>query len=151
MTPETRSAAHLFSGPESTGQCWCIVPTLEQFVNMNRAAHLHTLFDRSLSRRELISMSALAGMTAAMGEHMDPHTQALIERSIPSSGHRIAAVGLGTWQTFDVGSSASERAPLAAFHRRAALRLRNRGSARRLAMSLSASSFDNPNRDPSEV
>lgn len=33
-------------------------------------------------------------------------------RSIPSSGERIAAVGLGTWQTFDVGESEKERAPL---------------------------------------
>ncbi|MCE7990876.1 MAG: aldo/keto reductase [Roseivirga sp.] len=33
-------------------------------------------------------------------------------RKIPSSGESIPIVGLGTWQTFDVGSSASARTPL---------------------------------------
>jgi len=35
-----------------------------------------------------------------------------LERPIPSSGEKIPAVGLGTWRTFDVGASATERAPL---------------------------------------
>ena len=35
-----------------------------------------------------------------------------LARPIPSSGETIPAVGLGTWQTFDVGSAASEREPL---------------------------------------
>ena len=35
-----------------------------------------------------------------------------LARPIPSSGETIPAVGLGTWQTFDVGASASERDPL---------------------------------------
>ena len=38
---------------------------------------------------------------------MPPHT-----RAIPSTGELIPVIGLGTWQTFDVGSSANERAPL---------------------------------------
>ena len=33
-------------------------------------------------------------------------------RTIPSSNEKIPVVGLGTWQTFDVGDSESERAPL---------------------------------------
>lgn len=36
----------------------------------------------------------------------------LLRRPIPSSGEQLPAIGLGTWQTFDVGPSASERAPL---------------------------------------
>ena len=32
-------------------------------------------------------------------------------RPIPSSGETIPAVGLGTWQTFDVGATAAEREP----------------------------------------
>jgi diketogulonate reductase-like aldo/keto reductase len=36
----------------------------------------------------------------------------LLRRAIPSSGEMIAAIGLGTWQTFDVGASVAERAPL---------------------------------------
>jgi diketogulonate reductase-like aldo/keto reductase len=36
---------------------------------------------------------------------------AVLERRIPSSGETIAAIGLGTWRTFDVGTAATERAP----------------------------------------
>jgi diketogulonate reductase-like aldo/keto reductase len=35
------------------------------------------------------------------------------KRPIPSSGEMLAVIGCGTWQTFDVGESAAERAPLA--------------------------------------
>ena len=30
-------------------------------------------------------------------------------RAIPSSGEKLPVIGLGTWQTFDVGASESER------------------------------------------
>jgi diketogulonate reductase-like aldo/keto reductase len=33
-------------------------------------------------------------------------------RAIPSSGEKLPVIGLGTWQTFDVGASESERRPL---------------------------------------
>lgn len=36
----------------------------------------------------------------------------MIHRTIPSSGERIPAVGLGTWQTFDVADDAGERSAL---------------------------------------
>jgi aryl-alcohol dehydrogenase-like predicted oxidoreductase len=36
----------------------------------------------------------------------------VLNRAIPSSGERLPAIGLGTWQTFDVGASAAERTPL---------------------------------------
>jgi len=36
----------------------------------------------------------------------------LAQRTIPSSGESIPAIGLGTWRTFDVGRGADERAPL---------------------------------------
>ena len=39
-------------------------------------------------------------------------TPAQLTRPIPSTGEAIPAVGLGTWQTFDVGAAASERDPL---------------------------------------
>jgi aryl-alcohol dehydrogenase-like predicted oxidoreductase len=35
----------------------------------------------------------------------------MLMRAIPSSGERIAAVGVGTWQGFDVGPGASDRTP----------------------------------------
>jgi len=36
----------------------------------------------------------------------------ILTKRIPSSGEAIPVIGLGTWQTFDVGSSAAERQPL---------------------------------------
>jgi diketogulonate reductase-like aldo/keto reductase len=38
----------------------------------------------------------------------------ILTRPIPSSGEPIPVIGVGTWQTFDVGASAAERAPLEA-------------------------------------
>jgi diketogulonate reductase-like aldo/keto reductase len=36
----------------------------------------------------------------------------MLTRPIPKSGEALPVIGLGTWQTFDVGESPSERAPL---------------------------------------
>ena len=36
----------------------------------------------------------------------------MLTRTIPSSGERVAAVGVGTWRGFDVGSGTAARAPL---------------------------------------
>ena len=36
----------------------------------------------------------------------------LLQRAVPSSGEKLPIIGLGTWQVFDVGSSAAEREPL---------------------------------------
>src|ERR1051325_11953787 len=36
----------------------------------------------------------------------------LIKKPIPKTGERLAAIGLGTWQTLDVGAAESVRAPL---------------------------------------
>ena len=38
----------------------------------------------------------------------------MLTRPIPSSGETIPVIGLGTWQTFDVGAGATARAPLTA-------------------------------------
>lgn len=35
----------------------------------------------------------------------------MLKRTIPSSGEEIAAVGLGTWRGFDIGTGTAERAP----------------------------------------
>ncbi|MGH7517691.1 MAG: aldo/keto reductase [Gemmatimonadales bacterium] len=37
---------------------------------------------------------------------------AILTRRIPSSGEAIPVIGVGTWQTFDVGRAPAERAPL---------------------------------------
>jgi len=46
----------------------------------------------------------------------------MLQRAIPSSGEKLPVIGLGTWQSFDVGAGAAERAPveevLAAFVKR---------------------------------
>lgn len=36
----------------------------------------------------------------------------LLMRAIPSTGERLPAIGVGTWQTFDVGADAAARSPL---------------------------------------
>lgn len=36
----------------------------------------------------------------------------MLERAIPSSGEKLPVIGLGTWQTLDVGTSAAECQPL---------------------------------------
>ena len=36
----------------------------------------------------------------------------IIKRIIPSTGEKLTAVGVGTWQTFDVGNDSGERDPL---------------------------------------
>lgn len=37
----------------------------------------------------------------------------ILTRAIPASGETLPVIGLGTWQTFDVGADATARAPLA--------------------------------------
>src|SRR5689334_16441385 len=43
-----------------------------------------------------------------------PSARSVLTRPIPSSGERLPVIGLGSWQTFDVGVGAAERAPLEA-------------------------------------
>jgi aryl-alcohol dehydrogenase-like predicted oxidoreductase len=54
------------------------------------------------------SALALAGPAFAQ-----PSEDRMQTRLIPSSGKALPVIGLGTWQTFDVGPSPAERAPLA--------------------------------------
>jgi diketogulonate reductase-like aldo/keto reductase len=71
--------------------------------------------DQLLSRRAALRL--LAGLGAAMT--LRPKVaagaaaaQPIALRAIPRSGEEIPIVGVGTWQTFDVGAGESERAPL---------------------------------------
>jgi diketogulonate reductase-like aldo/keto reductase len=52
-------------------------------------------------------MAAAAAAPAGAGA-----TSSILQRPIPSSGEAIPAIGLGTWRTFDVGTSPAARAPL---------------------------------------
>lgn len=42
-----------------------------------------------------------------------PATNVPIARAIPATGEKLPVIGLGTWETFDVGAQADDRAPLA--------------------------------------
>ncbi|HEY8554821.1 MAG TPA: aldo/keto reductase [Burkholderiales bacterium] len=69
-----------------------------------------TAYAHRLSRRAWLRLVLGAGAWAATGGSMA--RDALIERAIPASGERLPVIGLGTWQTFDVGAQAAARAPL---------------------------------------
>lgn len=64
-----------------------------------------------LNRREVLKLSVLGGL----GLSFNPLSNALNPldkigtRVIPSSGETLPMVGVGTWQTFDVGSSTEKR------------------------------------------
>ncbi len=62
-------------------------------------------------RRRALGLLAGAPAALAMGPTMTA-TEALITRTIPASGERLPVVGVGTWQSFDVGGDAAARAPL---------------------------------------
>ncbi|HZM46985.1 MAG TPA: aldo/keto reductase [Burkholderiales bacterium] len=47
-----------------------------------------------------------------------PQTTSTHQRPIPRTGERLPVIGLGTWQTFDVGPNAPERAELTEVMRR---------------------------------
>jgi aryl-alcohol dehydrogenase-like predicted oxidoreductase len=66
----------------------------------------NNLFSR---RKALVLMAAAA---AAPGAGVARAAPAMLMRRIPSDGEMLPAVGLGTWQTFDVGAAPAERAPL---------------------------------------
>jgi diketogulonate reductase-like aldo/keto reductase len=69
-------------------------------------------------RRDALRLMGAAGMGVAMGAAgaagaVGPGPgSAILTRRIPSTGETIPVVGLGTWQTFDVGPSPAARAPL---------------------------------------
>ncbi|HUP52380.1 MAG TPA: aldo/keto reductase [Longimicrobiales bacterium] len=90
--------------------------------------------DRMLSRRRALELGAgaLAAATFSPSLLASPRPtgarsgatapqEDLILKRIPRSGEQIPAIGMGTWQTFDVGSNPSERAALLevlrSFHR----------------------------------
>lgn len=64
-----------------------------------------------MSRRLWLKF-ALGTGALAVGAGRVPAMAAMIRRPIPSSGELLPVIGLGTWQTFDVGRAESERAPL---------------------------------------
>src|SRR5688572_20208625 len=66
------------------------------------------------SRRSALKLFAgilAAGPARAATPGAAP-SSSMITRPIPRSGETLPVVGLGTWQTFDVGADAAERAGL---------------------------------------
>ena len=66
-----------------------------------------------VSRAAFLKLAAGAVPASLVGAaHGQTATGKMLTRPIPSSGEALPVVGLGTWQTFDVGTDAKERAPL---------------------------------------
>jgi aryl-alcohol dehydrogenase-like predicted oxidoreductase len=63
-----------------------------------------------ISRRGFVQV----GLTAALLPPFRAHGAVMNTRPIPKSKEPLPVIGLGTWQTFDVGASDAERAPLRA-------------------------------------
>lgn len=69
-----------------------------------------------MSRRRATTVIAggAGGLLLTGGIALAPAAEArvILQRSIPSSGEKIPALGLGSWQVFDVGPGEAERKPL---------------------------------------
>ena len=71
-----------------------------------------------LTRRRFLRVSAGGMLSVAAASRAAEGGAAVLHRPVPRSGELLPAVGLGTWQTFDVGSAPAARAPLAEVLRR---------------------------------
>jgi diketogulonate reductase-like aldo/keto reductase len=58
-------------------------------------------------RALLATLAAAAALRPALAQE-----RRIMTRRIPSTGEELPAIGVGTWQTFDVGSDSAARAPL---------------------------------------
>ena len=71
-----------------------------------------------MNQRDVLKTYCM-GAAALAAEKLAPFAPAadpapgLLTRKIPSSGEPLPVIGLGTWQTFDVGRSQDARAPQA--------------------------------------
>src|SRR5919108_52744 len=79
------------------------------------------LRQRPMNRREALSVigagvASMAGLPTPGREDASARgrvsSASILTCPIPSTGERLPVIGLGTWQTFDVGRSAEARAPL---------------------------------------
>lgn len=68
-----------------------------------------------MNRRDALRLITGAMGVVACSAHAVPSAPAgtgMLKRPIPSSNEMLPVIGLGTWQTFDVGNSNADRAPL---------------------------------------
>ncbi len=68
---------------------------------------------RGISRHRFLRLAAVASAAALLPFRGESAREKMFERLVPSSGERVPVVGLGTWQAFDVGPDADDRARLA--------------------------------------
>lgn len=61
-----------------------------------------------MTREEFVKQVAMAGLASLISSTSD----GIRTRPIPSTKEQLPVIGLGTWQSFDVGNSTSERDPL---------------------------------------
>jgi aryl-alcohol dehydrogenase-like predicted oxidoreductase len=66
----------------------------------------------SRSRRRVLQLVAGCGILAAVKRKARAQSPGMLRRKIPRSGEMLPAVGVGTWQTFDVGTDSPERSEL---------------------------------------
>ncbi len=67
--------------------------------------------ERKWSRRDVLRTMALSGLALGTAPTILRQDPEMMTRPIPSSGEELPVVGLGTWQSFDVGASAADRDP----------------------------------------
>jgi aryl-alcohol dehydrogenase-like predicted oxidoreductase len=67
---------------------------------------------REALRRIAAAMAAVGLGRTVPGWAQAPPPVAMLTRPIPSSGERLPVIGIGTWQTFDVGRDPNARAQL---------------------------------------
>jgi aryl-alcohol dehydrogenase-like predicted oxidoreductase len=68
----------------------------------------------TISRRRFLAVGAAGLGLAAAGRADEPRSGGagrMRTREVPRTGEEVPVIGLGTWQTFDVGASEEERAP----------------------------------------
>jgi hypothetical protein len=70
-----------------------------------------------MNRRHFLGTMAMAlgsGAAGAASSGGAQQAREMVQRKIPaaSNGESVPVIGMGTWNTFDVGGGASERAPL---------------------------------------
>ena len=71
----------------------------------------YSLYRRTLlSRRQVLRAAAGGAALALMGQQA--MGQSILRKPILRSGELLPVIGLGTWQSFDVGPGSAERAPL---------------------------------------
>ena len=64
-----------------------------------------------MRRKALLAAAGVAAL-ATMKPVSSSAPGGLIERVIPASGERLPVIGVGTWQTFDVGTDKTARGAL---------------------------------------